>query len=49
MSCIYRKKLDKEDKYVCSAFLNWWEEDTPKDILYNTDFDCMCELFKEVK
>lgn len=47
--CIYRKKLEKENIYVCAAFLDWWEEDTPKDVLYLTDKNCMCELFREEK
>lgn len=33
--------------YVCVAFLNWWEKDTPKDVIYLTNADCMCELYKE--
>lgn len=28
--CKYREKIEGKDMYVCTLFLDWWEEDSPK-------------------
>ncbi|HFD2033535.1 TPA: hypothetical protein ACF2DD_002112 [Clostridium perfringens] len=47
--CIYREKFKDKDTYACTVFLNWWEVDSPKDRLFLTESDCMCELYEEEK
>lgn len=44
-NCRYLDKLDNSQKYVCTAFVDWWEKDAPKDNLYLTEENCMCELY----
>ena len=47
--CKYREKIENKDMYVCTLFLDWWEEDSPKDILYLVEKNCMCEMYEKVK
>ena len=46
--CKYREKIEGKDMYVCTLFLDWWE-DSPKDILYLAEKNCMCEMYEEFK
>jgi hypothetical protein len=46
--CKHREKIEGKDMYVCTLFLDWWEEDSPKDRLFLTELDCMCEMYEEV-
>ncbi|HFD2052184.1 TPA: hypothetical protein ACF2DE_002915 [Clostridium perfringens] len=46
MRCKYREKLKNKNMHVCTAFIDWWEKDAPKDRLFLTEPDCMCELYE---
>lgn len=47
--CKYREKIKNKDMHVCTAFIDWWEKDTPKDRVFLTEPDCMCELYETLK
>ncbi|MEG0367882.1 MAG: hypothetical protein RR585_13665 [Coprobacillus sp.] len=45
--CIYLDRLNSSKQCVCTAFVDWWEKEVPKDIIYLTEENCMCELYEK--